>query len=151
MGNGPRDCWCSLTNIDKERQISLNLRISQNNIIISNQITQNNIIIENHNEEINNSLISNNIININSLSENNSSYDMHKSNYDINSQLSSRKLLNIDKLSPEKKTCIICLENFKESDKIINLSCFHMFHNNCIRTWLNDNNNCPLCKNKIFD
>ena len=133
MGNGPRDCWCSLTNIDKERQISLNLRISQNNIIISNKITQNNI------------------ININSLSENNSSYDMLKSNYDINSQLSSRKLLNIDKLSPEKKTCIICLENFKESDKIINLSCFHMFHNNCIRTWLNDNNNCPLCKNKIFD
>ncbi len=146
MGNGPADCWCSLTNIDKDKQLSLNLRINQNNIIISNQITQNNIIVENHNEEINN-----NIFNFNILSENNSSYDISQSNYDVNSQLSSRKLLNIDKLSPEKKTCIICLENFKVSDKIINLSCFHMFHNNCIRTWLNDNNYCPLCKNKIID
>ena len=147
MGNGHEDCWCSLTNVDKEGQISLNIRRNQNNIIISNQITQNNIIEENHDEEINNILIN---YNSNSLSENNSSYDSNSNNIDINSQLSSRKLLNIDKLSPDKKTCIICLENFKESDKIINLSCFHMFHNNCIRTWLNNNNNCPLCKNKII-
>ena len=143
MGNGQKNCWCSITNIDKERQLSFNFGIIQNDRIIS---TQNYIISVNHNEEINNSQI-----NFNILSENNSSYDISKNNCDIDSQLSSRKLLNIDKLSPEKKTCIICLENFKESDKIINLSCFHMFHNNCIRTWLNDNNYCPLCKNKVID
>ena len=109
MGNGQKNCWCSITNIDKERQLSFNFGIIQNDRIIS---TQNYIISVNHNEEINNSQI-----NFNILSENNSSYDISKNNCDIDSQLSSRKLLNIDKLSPEKKTCIICLENFKESDK----------------------------------
>ena len=65
------------------------------------------------------------------------------------SQLDSRILENIDDLCPEKKRCTICLENFIKFDKIINLSCLHMFHDNCIKTWLKKNDYCPICKNKI--
>ena len=70
-------------------------------------------------------------------------------NNDISYQLDSIILENVDKLSPEKKRCIICLENFVNSDKIINLSCLHMFHDECIRKWLIENNFCPICKNEI--
>ena len=70
-------------------------------------------------------------------------------NNDISYQLDSRILKNVDKLSPEKRRCIICLENFVNSDKIVNLSCLHMFHDECIRKWLNENNFCPICKNEI--
>ena len=66
-----------------------------------------------------------------------------------NSEINSRILENVDNLCPEKKRCTICLENFLKFDKIINLSCLHMFHDKCIRKWLNDNNYCPICKNKI--
>ena len=48
------------------------------------------------------------------LRENNSLNNINQSDHYIDFQLSSRKLLNIDKLSPEKKECIICLENFKD-------------------------------------
>ena len=65
------------------------------------------------------------------------------------SQLDSRILENIDDLCPEKKRCTICLENFIKFDKIINLSCLHMFHDSCIKTWLKKNDYCPICKNKI--
>ena len=65
------------------------------------------------------------------------------------SQLDSRILENIEDLCPEKKRCTICLENFIKFDKIINLSCLHMFHDNCIKTWLKKNDYCPICKNKI--
>ena len=65
------------------------------------------------------------------------------------SQLDSIILKNIDDLSPEKKRCTICLENFIKFDKIINLSCLHMFHDSCIKTWLKKNDYCPICKNKI--
>ena len=70
-------------------------------------------------------------------------------NNDISYLLDSRVLENVDKLSPEKRRCIICLENFIKSDKIVNLSCLHMFHDECIRKCLNENNFFPICKNEI--
>ncbi len=80
---------------------------------------------------------------------NNSENLNNDSNVNNISQLNSIILENIDKLCPEKKRCIICLENFERFDKVINLSCLHMFHNNCIKTWLESKNYCPICKNKI--
>ena len=78
----------------------------------------------------------------------NQSYNSN-SNLDNYSMFESIILENIDKLSPDKKSCRVCLENFEKFDKIINLSCLHMFHENCIRTWLKENQFCPICKNPI--
>ena len=66
-----------------------------------------------------------------------------------NSNLNSRILENVDKLAPEKKRCTICLEDFIKFDKIINLSCLHMFHSDCIKTWMEKDKHCPICKNNI--
>ena len=42
--------------------------------------------------------------------------------------------------------CSICLENYNK-DNIINvLKCGHKYHKDCIDDWINDNNNCPLCR-----
>ena len=119
----------------------------------------NNIININNDESI--EIIENNIRhNISIFLENyyrddgmNSSHNIF--NYDSNnnddkiSQLESKILENVDNLSPDKKSCIICLENFQKSDIIINLECLHMYHDNCIKKWLNENNYCPICKNKV--
>ncbi len=61
--------------------------------------------------------------------------------------------LRIPSLIPESSnivirepiTCSICLDNITNSDKK-ELSCNHKFHINCINTWLQDNNTCPLCR-----
>ena len=74
-------------------------------------------------------------------------------NNDINNmlnQLPVTKIENINKLNDENKKCIICLEDFKNDDKIIYLPCFHLFHEKCITDWINMNKGfCPLCRSII--
>ena len=47
------------------------------------------------------------------------------------------------------KTCSICFENFKDEDQCRLLSCFHVFHMECIDDWFTRFPKCPLC-NKEF-
>jgi hypothetical protein len=44
------------------------------------------------------------------------------------------------------KKCSICLEEFKKEEELQPLSCGHVFHPVCIRTWLQIKNECPYCR-----
>ena len=59
------------------------------------------------------------------------------------------KIKDVDKLDADKKKCTICLEDYVNGDNSIALPCIHIFHANCIKTWLKENNSCPICKNEI--
>ena len=58
-------------------------------------------------------------------------------------------LQNVDKLDDDKKKCIICLDDFKNGDKVSSLPCTHFFHFKCIKLWFKNKNICPLCKKEI--
>ena len=51
--------------------------------------------------------------------------------------------------------CSICLDEYKNEDKILKYPCDHIFHKKCIETWIKievDNKNtpsCPCCRNPI--
>ncbi|XP_065000381.1 RING-H2 finger protein ATL1-like [Musa acuminata AAA Group] len=46
--------------------------------------------------------------------------------------------------------CAVCLNEFQEEERIRLLpNCFHVFHIDCIDTWLQTNANCPLCRSSI--
>jgi hypothetical protein len=49
----------------------------------------------------------------------------------------------------ELPNCCICLEEISLGEKSILLPCGHMFHSNCIVTWLKKNNTCPMCRFEI--
>ena len=61
--------------------------------------------------------------------------------------------LPIKKYKKEKYSenfqCIICMEEFKEKEKIKLLPCGHIFHPNCIKEWLMKQKSCPFCKSEI--
>ena len=59
------------------------------------------------------------------------------------------KIKNVNELSENKKNCLICLDEFKNGQKSINLPCTHIFHAECIKKWMKKENFCPLCKNKM--
>ncbi|XP_049387762.1 RING-H2 finger protein ATL16-like [Solanum stenotomum] len=46
--------------------------------------------------------------------------------------------------------CAVCLNEFQENEKLrVIPNCAHIFHIDCIDVWLQNNANCPLCRNSI--
>ena len=47
--------------------------------------------------------------------------------------------------------CTICTEVFQSTDSVILTPCGHIFHRDCIKPWLcNENTKCPSCRNEII-
>ena len=66
----------------------------------------------------------------------------------------ARKIKTNAELAKEThdKTCCICFEQmaFGENDKeVIITRCKHVFHTECIHSWINIHPSCPLCRKKI--
>lgn len=49
----------------------------------------------------------------------------------------------------DNNTCIICLGEFNVGDSVTTLPCVHIFHTECIKSWLQSKNNCPVCQYEI--
>ncbi|XP_068912258.1 RING finger protein 44-like isoform X2 [Tenebrio molitor] len=47
--------------------------------------------------------------------------------------------------------CPICWENFTVEERVAKLPCNHIYHQPCIATWLQANNNCPICRRDVSD
>ena len=59
---------------------------------------------------------------------------------------------HISKYSSRKEdSCAICLQKFKGTDIIKEFCCKHIFHKKCLLKWLQNSNNCPLCKHNLMD
>lgn len=53
---------------------------------------------------------------------------------------------HVDKELP----CSVCLTEFILGEPVRNLACKHLFHDQCIITWLEQHDNCPLCRTPIY-
>lgn len=49
----------------------------------------------------------------------------------------------------EKQECVICCMPFENGNKIISLSCAHQYHSKCIKRWLQEKKNCPVCQTEV--
>lgn len=52
----------------------------------------------------------------------------------------------ITEIPDEERTCAICLDEFNMKEKVLELSCKHYYHEQCIRPWLSIHTECPYCK-----
>ena len=41
--------------------------------------------------------------------------------------------------------CGICMDSFYDEENVKSLLCGHIFHNECLKQWIQTNNNCPFC------
>merc|ERR1712098_39797 len=60
-------------------------------------------------------------------------------------QIGSIESKKLRKAIPGERCCI-CLGDFEKGEEIRELGCKHMFHKDCVDTWLHQNRKCPLCK-----
>ncbi|XP_078430742.1 uncharacterized protein LOC144702576 [Wolffia australiana] len=42
-------------------------------------------------------------------------------------------------------SCAVCLEEYEAGEEVVALQCNHLFHANCIASWLMQRNVCPIC------
>jgi len=48
-------------------------------------------------------------------------------------------------------SCAICVAPYNEGDILLTINtCNHNFHQNCIQTWLETHNTCPLCRANVY-
>jgi hypothetical protein len=48
--------------------------------------------------------------------------------------------------APHDDVCAICLNAFADADRVGDLQCQHVFHVDCLKSWIQHKNHCPLCK-----
>ena len=53
------------------------------------------------------------------------------------------------KRSINNNNCVICLSEFQIGEKIAALPCLHIFHYDCIKSWLKTDLICPVCKFEV--
>ncbi|KNA17876.1 hypothetical protein SOVF_075940 [Spinacia oleracea] len=55
--------------------------------------------------------------------------------------------------SSSEGNCSICLEEFEMSHNVTKLTCSHIFHENCVISWIfhDRKETCPLCRSKVID
>ena len=56
---------------------------------------------------------------------------------------------NLQNFSEENKQCAICQCQYEVDEKYIILPCLHRFHTECVTTWFERKNTCPICKRKV--
>tara|TARA_Y100001970_G_C13851040_1_gene659340 strand:- start:153 stop:680 length:528 start_codon:yes stop_codon:yes gene_type:complete len=99
------------------------------------------IVTENNNEDNNENNNNENNLDNNNLSNNNDNEGNEIDLNYINFNDIDDKIDNID--------CSICLELFNNEDKLIKLTCGHIYHELCIEGWFNIQKVCPNCRKDI--
>ena len=49
----------------------------------------------------------------------------------------------------ELEKCAICYENIRDQEIVSELFCSHIYHPDCIKLWLANNDTCPVCVAKF--
>ena len=135
-----------------------NFDLNYNNFNYFNNINDLNYNIDNSENEFSDDEISTENMSVDEIiedlfmKENNINNDINYKRSLVISKLEEFKYKYLDKhLNRKEKECSICLEEFKELDRVKLFSCKqHIFHKDCIIKWLLDKDICPLCKKPII-
>ena len=66
----------------------------------------------------------------------------------------SEYIQEADTKPPDEENCCICYSDYSDTNEnniTAMLKCKHIFHKECIETWLKKSGTCPICRNNIFD
>jgi ribosomal protein L40E len=56
----------------------------------------------------------------------------------------------VESADVQKETmCSICLEQFGQEEKVCELPCKHIFHDECVRGWFRRHATCPVCRKPL--
>ena len=109
--------------------------------------------VNNSNQNNNSNIAQNSIYNSNALFNSKNLSDFDKKKDYLFLEMDQYQYKHIQKYDSRKETeCAICLEEFKRNDIIKEFyRCKHIFHKECLKSWLKRSNVCPLCKHDLTE
>ena len=129
----------------EEQKIKTNNLLSGTNVYIPDNNNHNINIMSNRNRRIINN------INNNNSNDNKDKIIDYKKSKAISALPTFQYKYIIKYEKRNEKVCSICLNEFKEEEILIRFSCKqHIFHKNCLCTWLKNSDICPLCKKSLI-
>ena len=134
-------------------------KLEEQKIKTNNLLSGTNVYIPDNNNHNINIMSNRNRRRINSINNNNSNDNKDKKDKIIDYKKSKaisalptfqyKYIIKYEKRN--EKVCSICLNEFKEEEILIRFSCKqHIFHKNCLCTWLKNSDICPLCKKSLI-
>ena len=145
----------AIPNINQNSNRYLNQNINQNsNRYINPNINQNvNQRVNNPNQNVNSNIAQNSIHNSNVLFNDKNLSDFDKKKDNLFLEMDQFQYKHIQKYDSRRETeCAICIEEFKRNDIIKEFyKCRHIFHKDCLKSWLKRSNVCPLCKHDLTE
>ena len=66
----------------------------------------------------------------------------------VKDQIKKIPLVKLTAKDKDETVCNICLDTI-DDEMVRKISCKHLFHVNCIDTWLTGNKKCPTCLNEV--
>ena len=82
-----------------------------------------------------------------------SDFEMSYEDEDVGQAASGRDLKEVvrSKLPSQQvdEICTVCLVKYEQDEIVNTLPCKHIFHENCIQTWFESNDTCPLCRARL--
>jgi len=123
--------------IAKTFQSLLNMGIKSDEIEF-NLNSDNNCNNNNINNNTNNNNISNNIIKPETI------INIESKDDDIKEDISTKTKSNTE--LDTNKECTICSDDINNGETIEALECMHVFHEDCIQEWLQEQPICPICR-----
>ncbi|KAF3942335.1 hypothetical protein ABW19_dt0207820 [Dactylella cylindrospora] len=49
----------------------------------------------------------------------------------------------------EGSECVVCQDEFKVDEEVVKLPCKHIYHEECVKRWLESHDACPICRTPI--
>ncbi|KAF3918703.1 hypothetical protein AA313_de0207957 [Arthrobotrys entomopaga] len=49
----------------------------------------------------------------------------------------------------EGTECVICQDEYKSDEEVVKLPCKHLYHEECVKRWLETHDACPICRTPI--
>mmetsp|Transcript_28973 Transcript_28973/g.46861 ORF Transcript_28973/g.46861 Transcript_28973/m.46861 type:complete len:185 (+) Transcript_28973:785-1339(+) len=53
------------------------------------------------------------------------------------------------KLASKKQLCPVCVEELRLHQDVRKMPCKHIFHEDCLLSWLTKHNTCPMCRHEL--
>ncbi len=101
-------------------------------------------------QEISAQIVENQLYN-QALLESREEYDNQENvkNDSVKIKLKAVEYTSVKIKEKRKKTCSICLDNFKTRANVYYLPCEHLYHKECLDEWVKYSAQCPCCRQNI--